>query len=93
MREKLDKGRIDTFLFTRNTTIYTLNKANLLDKYREAGCVSEANIFMAFSPAQAKQNKVSETMVALFDRRLLELQQAGYIQQLMQRYHLEDNSQ
>ncbi|MCP4325218.1 MAG: amino acid ABC transporter substrate-binding protein [Alteromonadales bacterium] len=87
--KKLEKKRIDTFLFTRNTTIYTLKKANIFEKYREAGCVSEADIYIAFSPKQKSTDKISN-IIKLFDRRVIELKKRGYIKRLMQRYGLDN---
>ncbi|MCP4323909.1 MAG: amino acid ABC transporter substrate-binding protein [Alteromonadales bacterium] len=86
---KLDKNRIDTFLFTRNTTIYTLKKAGIFEKYREAGCVSEADIYIAFSPKHKSTDKISN-IIKLFDRRVIELKKKGYIKRLMQRYGLDN---
>jgi len=85
--KKIEKKRIDTFLFTRNTTLYTLKKAGLVARFSEAGCVSEAKIYIAFSPLQANKDKRTK-MIELFDFRIRELQQTGYIDYLMQQYGL-----
>jgi len=84
---KLDKNRIDTFLFTKNSTIYLLALAGESDKYREAGCVSQADIFMAFSPVKSKRAKVKE-MILLFDKRMMEINKGVFIDRLMQKYGL-----
>ncbi len=86
---KVNKNRIDTFLFTKNTTEYTLQQAQLAEKFREAGCVSEALIYMAFSPAKLNHKKITK-MMAFFDKRMLELQKTDYFEQLMKNYGLEN---
>ncbi|MEW6990320.1 substrate-binding periplasmic protein [Colwelliaceae bacterium 6441] len=84
---KLQKNRIDTFLFTKNSTIYELMQAGIWQNYREAGCVSEAKIYMAFTPEQSSRAKV-KALIEYFDRRAELLNHSSYIQQLMQNYHL-----
>ena len=83
---KLDKGRMDAFLFTRNSTQYELQQAGVWQNYREAGCVSSAPIYMAFTPASC-QSSIND-MMELFDRRMLELTQSSFIHQTMNSYGL-----
>ena len=85
---KLDKKRTDTFLFTKNTTLYALAMAGESDKYREAGCVSEASIYMAFTPAKSKEKEITE-MISIFDQRMLEVNKTPFFEKLMQKYGLE----
>ncbi|NQZ81227.1 MAG: transporter substrate-binding domain-containing protein [Colwellia sp.] len=84
---KLDKKRTDTFLMTKNTTLYSLSLAGLADRYREAGCVSNTSIFMAFTPELSKKNNVEE-MTLVFDRRMAEIYNTSFIDKLMRRYGL-----
>jgi len=84
---KLDKKRTDTFLMTKNTTLYSLSLAGLSEGYREAGCVSITPIFMAFTPELSKQNNVEE-MTLVFDRRMAEINKTPFLEKLMQRYGL-----
>ena len=83
--EKLEKNQVDTFVFTLNTTIYEMQTLGIKDRFRIAGCVSTTDIYMAFSPV----DKVSsEAAMALFDQRMIELNQSGFILGLMKKYGL-----
>ncbi len=84
---KLDKKRIDTFLFTKNSTIYELSKLNEWIKYRNAGCVSQANIYLAFTPSIKKSGKVTK-MIHIFDTKMNNLKKTTFITKLMTRYGL-----
>ncbi|WNO09513.1 transporter substrate-binding domain-containing protein [Teredinibacter sp. KSP-S5-2] len=84
---KLIQGRMDAFLFTRNTTLYELSKLKAQDQIREAGCVSEANIYMAFSPDNKQREKI-EKMMVFFDLKMRELKARGEIEKIMQNYGL-----
>ncbi len=85
----LDYGRFDTFLFTYNSTVYEMKMNGAADNYRSAGCVSTAKIFMAFSPHKSKKNLVHRLM-SYFDEKMTGLKNSGLIEQIMNRYVLED---
>jgi len=55
--KKLQHNRFDTFLFTKNSTIYKINSLNLSKLYKIAGCVSSANIYVAFIPVEKHEKK------------------------------------
>jgi len=85
---KLDKERMDAFLFTKNSTIYELKKFDIWHKYRIAGCVSQAKIYMAFSPV--KSNKVDiKAIIKVFDHQMNKLNKTSFISQLMAKYALD----
>jgi len=86
---KLDKKRMDTFLFTKNSTIYELNKYNAWNNYRIAGCVSQAKIYMAFTPVKSTDKDIMN-MVNTFDKQMKKLNKTSYISQLMTKYGLTD---
>ena len=87
--KKLDAGRFDTFLFTHNTTLYEMKMLGMENKYRLAGCVSSAKIYMAFSPEKSQTSRV-ERMIKYFDKKIAELKRGNKITQIMRRYDLED---
>lgn len=87
--KKLDAGRIDTFLFTYNTTLYEMKALGLDADYRSAGCVSFAKIYMAFTPNSSQRPQI-EKLMTYFDEKMGELKQSGKIGQIMTRYGLED---
>lgn len=87
--KKIDRGRIDAFLFTYNSTIFELNKNSIGHKYKSAGCVSNANVYMAFSPAHDIQDKISK-MLQHFDERMKEIKKTDQIAVIMQKYGLVD---
>jgi len=86
---KLDKNRMDAFLFTRNSTKYILSRANEWWKYREAGCVSTASIYMAFTPAKHLEKEIRE-MLKVFERRMQEIHETRFTRDLLERYGLSD---
>jgi len=83
---KIDKKRIDAFLFTYNTTLYELDKMNLKNEYRNAGCVNTTNIYMAFTPKES--NSKAEKAMRLFDKKMAELHRKGEIENIMSNYQL-----
>lgn len=84
---KLDKGRMDLFLFTHNTTIFELTRLGKRDDYRNAGCVNMTEIYMAFTPnLRREQNR---DIIKLFDKRIKELHESGAIQAIMASYQLD----
>jgi len=83
--QKVIKNRIDAFIFTQNTTNYELSKTPLKNEIKNAGCVSEADIYLAFSPVEPKQHKIKK-LVALFDERMKELVNNGQVAQLYKAY-------
>jgi len=85
--KKVLKGRIDTFLFTKNTTLLELKKAGLEGSIKNAGCVSEANIYLAFT-ANKDKGKVVENAVRYFDSQFESLEKSGYIDKLYQQYNI-----
>jgi len=86
---KLEAGRVDTFIFTYNSAVYEMKKMGVYGKYRSAGCVSIAKIYMAFTPIASKKSVV-EKMMNYFDFRMGSLKKSGELAKIMQRYQLED---
>jgi len=86
--KKLQHNRFDTFLFTKNSTIYKINSLNLSNEYKIAGCVSSANIYMAFTPLK-KHEKEVKSIIKYFDNKMKELKQSNKIQKIMERYGLD----
>lgn len=86
--KKLQKNRIDAFLFTRNSTVFELNKAGIWHQFKEAGCVSNAKIYMAFSPVASLKDKVSK-LIKLFDHKMEAINGSFYKEELMHQYGLD----
>ncbi len=85
---KLLKGRMDTFIFTLNTTQHTLKNENLDGKVKNAGCTSKASIYMAFTPNLSKQTLINGG-VAYFDKRMSKLTKEGTIEKILKKYKIE----
>lgn len=86
---KVLKNRIDAFLFTYNSTVYTLKNARKWQMFKSAGCVQEAEIYMAFTPQLSKQVDVKR-MMEVFDENMANLKAGQEVEQVMQSYGLED---
>ncbi|WP_419905404.1 hypothetical protein [Kiloniella sp.] len=83
----IENNRLDSFIFTYNSTIYALQQRKLLGQIKSAGCVSSAKIYLAFSPELKQREFVFEAM-RYFDQRMYELVQKGRIPKIMQTYGL-----
>lgn len=88
---KLQKDRMDAFLFTKNSTLFALHKLQKQGDIKVAGCVSKAPIYMAFTPSDIKRNKITSVMT-VFDNNLNALKKTQYIKKLMASYHLSTES-
>lgn len=85
--KKLMKGRFDTFVFTKQTTNYELRQLNLHTKIREAGCVSKANIYIAFTPRIDKREFVNR-LINEFDTQMQILQTNGELDKILKKYKI-----
>lgn len=80
-------GRLDAFGFTENAVLYRLEKDGIKTKIRQAGCVSEAPVYLAFSPTSKHAADRAEAM-ALFDARMAEMIASGRAANIRARYNL-----
>lgn len=87
---KIAKGRIDTFLFTKNTTLWELQKLGKQNEVKNAGCVSRAPIYLAFTPS-AKSTKI-QRLVQHFDETIVKMFHQGQLKEIFQRYNLSDST-
>ncbi|WP_415905813.1 hypothetical protein ACMXYW_07890 [Neptuniibacter sp. QD48_55] len=87
--KKVLRNRIHAFLFTYNSTVYTLKNAGKWDRFKSAGCVQEANIYMAFSPQINMQDDIKK-MMEVFDEKMAILKRGDGISQVMSHYGLDD---
>lgn len=88
----LEVGRLDTFIFNENSVSYYMHTQNWTDRVRQAGCVSKAPVYMAFTPVPDRQEKI-KAAIKLLDTRLREMKESGQISMLMKRYGLPDWSE
>jgi len=84
---KLKKNRVDTFLFTYNSTIYKMKNIGVFPDYKMAGCVSSAKVYLAFSP---QPNLNIKPMIDYFDERMDKIKASGALNNIMARYGLEN---
>ena len=82
---KLEKKRIDTFLFTRNTTNYIVKGDETLPEIRNAGCVSEALIYAAMTPNENQRKWVS-SLKSEFDKLMLQAIENGSVDKVLTKY-------
>ncbi len=87
--KKTQYDRIDTFLFTYNSTKYELNKKKLSSEFREAGCVTKSKIYMAFSPISNDGTDINEIM-NYFNTKMKSFKKSGKINNIMSNYGLRD---
>ena len=87
--DKLALGRLDTFLFTYNSTIYELQKLGKSRYFRMAGCDYSAKIYLAFTPNPASISKIA-ALAKYFDEKMIQLKNSDKLQAIMHRYGLQD---
>lgn len=85
----LDIGRFDAFIFTYNSTVFTMRHLGLENRIQAAGCVSSAPLYLAFSPHTMEQNDL-KPMMAFYDQRMKHLKKTGAISDIMTSYGLPD---
>lgn len=84
---KLNKQRIDSFIFTRNSTNYLLKSENI-SNVRNAGCVSKEPVYAAITPA-LNSNIDTQALKSFIDKRLLALENKGKITEIKRKYSVE----
>ena len=89
---KILKKRIDTFIFTLNSTLHTLKLEGLHDQFVNAGCVTKAPIYLAFTPINQPNIDLAAAM-SFFDKRMSELTNNGTISAILAKYEIEKNTQ
>ncbi len=85
---KLLKKRIDAFIFTNNTTIYELKNENMYNNIRNAGCVSKAEIFIAFTPVATKKARINK-IIKFFNHRMAALVKSDDIKTIHHKYGIQ----
>lgn len=85
--KKLKAKRIDSFLFTYNSTQYKMMQMGVAKDYRVAGCISQAKVYLAFSPTNSLNTK---KMIEYFDLKMDQLKASGAIKKIMESYGLEN---
>jgi polar amino acid transport system substrate-binding protein len=85
----LKAGRLDTFLFTYNSTSLEIRQEGLTNSIVSAGCFYNTNVYMAFSPAEGLSDSVA-AMMAHYDRGIKAMWRDGGIQTILRRYQLGD---
>jgi ABC-type amino acid transport substrate-binding protein len=85
---KVLKKRVDAFIFTQNTTVYELKNEKIHNKIRNAGCVSKAEIFLAFTPVAKKKAYINK-IIQYFNHRMAELIKSGEIKKIHHKYGIQ----
>ncbi len=85
----LKSGRLDTFVFFRNTITHHLRRFYSEDTIKQVGCVSPTPVYIVFTPipeAQATRDKA----IAHFEKRMPHMIKAGHVTRIMAKYRLPD---
>lgn len=85
----LEIGRLDTFVFNENSVLFYMRKQGWNRRIRNAGCVSSAPVYMAFTPVAKDTEKLSQA-IHLIDTRVRRMRKNGEIAKIMARYGLPD---
>ncbi|WP_341502010.1 transporter substrate-binding domain-containing protein [Gallaecimonas sp. GXIMD4217] len=84
----LESGHIDTTLMTYYSMVYFLNGQGLSEHIGSAGCVSRQALYLAFSPAPEKADRVA-ILIAAFEDAIGQLRKEGYFEKLLKKYQLQ----
>ncbi len=87
--KKMDAGRIDAMLFTKNSVMNEIESNGVSDNYRQAGCVTSEKVYVAFSN-NSRNAEAVQSMKDFFDKRMIELRSNGTISAIMGKYGLDD---
>jgi len=79
--------RLDSFIFPYAATQYVINTTFNPELFKIAGCLTPSDVFMAFTPKDEERQQV-RVLTRLFDKRMQQLEQSGYITELLARYGL-----
>ena len=87
--KKVLKKRVDTFLFTKNTTLFELRRLGLEKQIQEVGCVSKANIYIAFSPIKKNQHHVAQ-LINVYEAQMASILNSGSLHEILKKYGIEE---
>ncbi len=79
--------RTDTLLFTVYSTLDYLNREGLEKQMKNAGCVQQQAVYLAFSPHESHSNIVAE-LSSLLDMKVRELEKVNTFHELLKSYGL-----
>lgn len=79
-----DLKRIDTMVYTESEAEYHFKLHNK-DEFKNAGCVNEVKLYIAFSP---KNSTRSKTLISVFDRGMKKLKKTKAIEETLKKYGL-----
>jgi len=85
---KLLIGRIDTFLFTYNSTIHALRRMKSAELVRVAGCDYRAKVYIAFTPAKDSTVDIIK-LQKYFDQKMAMLINSPKLHKIMHSYGLQ----
>lgn len=84
--QMLRAGRLDVVVENRNVMAWLLKGQGEQPPLREAGTVAQAEVFVAFSPADPR----SARLAGIFDRGVQRLQESGRLAEISARYGILD---
>lgn len=79
-----DIKRINTLVYTESEAKYYFNLHNIKG-FKNAGCVSEVKLYIAFSPSQADRSK---KLMMIFDKSMESIKKTDFIPTVMKKYGL-----
>ncbi|MDD4972974.1 MAG: transporter substrate-binding domain-containing protein [Bacteriovorax sp.] len=84
--KKLDEGRVDTIVENPFVFNYMVKEGKSRDKYEEAGCTEENDLYIAFSP----KNPRSKEFAKILTEGIEELRKDGTLDKIISKYSLKD---
>jgi polar amino acid transport system substrate-binding protein len=85
----LTADRLDTFIFTYNSTQLHIQNSGLTEKIKAAGCFEHTKVYMAFSPAKHLSDDMT-VLMNFYDSGIERLLNEGLIQRILSRYRIAD---
>lgn len=81
-----DIKRINTLVYTDSEAKYYFSLHNIKG-FKNAGCVSEVKLYIAFSPSNADQSK---QLISIFDNSMESIKKTDFIETVMRKYGLKN---
>ncbi|OUS03743.1 hypothetical protein A9Q81_06875 [Gammaproteobacteria bacterium 42_54_T18] len=83
----LNFDRVNTFVYTKTETEFQLKNMGMSEDFKNAGCVSTVNLYMAFANTNTKR---SNSLIELFDRKMAVIRKTNRIESILAKYGLHD---
>lgn len=84
---KLRKGRINTFIFNKNTVEYLKKSTGNIDDIQNSGCLARKPVYLAFTGRLKNRQKIRE-FARLYDKNIQKTELNNHIDKILSHYEI-----